>query len=93
MSHEVYDLILMIPVFLLSIVLHEVAHAYTAKLAGDVTATRMNRLSLNPIDHIDPFGTIILPVIAYISHLPLIGFAKPVPVDPRQFRRPPGKNR
>ena len=83
-----YDFILMIPILLLSIVLHEFAHAYSAKLAGDMTATRMGRLTLNPLPHIDLFGTIIFPVIAYIYRLPLIGFAKPVPVDPTQFRRP-----
>jgi len=83
-----YDFILMIPILLFSIVLHEFAHAYSAKLAGDMTATRMNRLTLNPIPHIDLVGTIIFPVIAYISHFPLFGWAKPVPVDPRQFRHP-----
>ncbi len=88
MSHTIYELMLMIPVFLLSIVLHEVAHAFSAKLGGDTTATSLNRLSLNPIEHIDPYGTIVIPIIAYISNLPLIGYAKPVPVDPRQFRKP-----
>lgn len=83
-----YDFILMIPTLLFSIVLHEFAHAYSAKLAGDMTATRMNRLTLNPLPHIDLVGTIIFPAIAYISGFPLIGWARPVPVDPRQFRHP-----
>lgn len=88
MGERSYDFILMIPVLLLSIVVHEIAHAYAAKLAGDMTATRMRRLSFNPLYHIDIFGTIILPFILYITGSPLIGWAKPVPVDPRQFRRP-----
>ncbi|MCX7765134.1 MAG: site-2 protease family protein [Candidatus Sumerlaeia bacterium] len=88
MGERSYDFILMIPVLLLSIVVHEIAHAYAAKLAGDMTATRLKRLSFNPLYHIDIFGTIILPFILYITNSPLIGWAKPVPVDPRQFRRP-----
>lgn len=88
MGERSYDFILMIPVLLLSIVVHEIAHAYAAKLAGDMTATRMRRLSFNPLYHIDIFGTIILPFILYITGSPLIGWAKPVPVNPRQFRRP-----
>jgi Zn-dependent protease len=80
-------IILLIPVFLLAVVLHEIAHAYAAKLAGDMTATRLKRLSLNPIHHIDPVGTVIFPILAYISNFPLFGWAKPVPVDPTQFRR------
>lgn len=88
MGERSYDFILMIPVLLLSIVVHEIAHAYAAKLAGDMTATRMRRLSFNPLYHIDIFGTIILPFILYITGSPLIGWAKPVPVDPKQFRRP-----
>lgn len=88
MPGDAYSFVLMIPVFLFSIVIHEVAHAYSAKLAGDMTATELKRLSMNPFYHIDLVGTVILPIIAFIRDLPLIGWAKPVPVDPRQFRRP-----
>lgn len=70
-----------------SIILHEIGHGYTAKLYGDDTAKRAGRLSLNPIPHIDLLGTIILPIGLYIAGLPLFGWAKPVPVNPYNFRR------
>jgi Zn-dependent protease len=79
-------LIGLIPV-ILSLSVHEWAHAWTASRLGDDTAARMGRLTLNPIAHIDPFGTIILPVVLRLSGLPTFGWAKPVPVDPSRFRR------
>jgi Zn-dependent protease len=73
-----------------SIVLHEIAHGYVALLFGDHTAQRQGRITLNPIAHIDPLWTIAIPVIAYFlsSGTFIIGGAKPVPVDPRNYRRP-----
>jgi Zn-dependent protease len=73
-----------------SIVLHEIAHGYVALLFGDRTAQRQGRLTLNPIAHIDPLWTIAIPIIAYFlsNGTFIIGGAKPVPVDPRNYRRP-----
>lgn len=79
-------LIGLIPV-ILSLSVHEFAHAWTAWRLGDDTAARMGRLTLNPVAHIDPFGTIVLPVVLVLSGLPAFGWAKPVPVDPSRFRR------
>jgi len=75
-------------VLLISLTIHEAAHAWTADRLGDPTARRLGRVSLNPIVHIDPIGTLLLPLLAAISHLPLIGWAKPVPVNPRNLAHP-----
>ncbi len=72
--------------FLFAISVHESAHAWTAARRGDPTAAMLGRVTLNPIKHIDPIGTIILPVIALISGFPMIGWAKPTPVNPRNFK-------
>jgi Zn-dependent protease len=74
---------------LFAIVLHEYAHGWVADKCGDSTARRLGRLTVNPLVHIDPFGTIIVPLICLL--LPgsfLLGWAKPVPVDPRNMRQP-----
>jgi Zn-dependent protease len=73
-----------------SIVLHEMAHGYAALLFGDQTAKRQGRLTLNPIPHIDPMWTVIIPIAAYILSKGtfIIGGAKPVPVNPFNYRRP-----
>lgn len=76
-----------IPV-LFAITLHEVAHGWAARYLGDDTAARLGRLSLNPLKHIDPVGTIILPGLLLIFSGFLFGWAKPVPVDFRRLRRP-----
>ena len=76
-------------VLLFSVILHEVAHGYTALRLGDPTARDAGRLSLNPIKHIDPFGTVILPLLLHLAQSPiLIGWAKPVPVNPLLLREP-----
>ena len=72
---------------LVSLTIHEAAHAWTADKLGDSTARKRGRVSLNPVVHIDPIGTILLPLIAAFSRFPIIGWAKPVPVDIRQLRR------
>lgn len=69
-----------------SLSVHEAAHAWTADRLGDPTARHLGRLSLNPAVHIDPIGTLLFPLIAMLTNLPLIGWAKPVPVDPRHLR-------
>jgi Zn-dependent protease len=75
-------------VLLISLTVHEAAHAWTADRLGDPTARALGRVSLNPAVHVDPIGTLLLPLIAAISHLPLIGWAKPVPVNTRNLRDP-----
>ena len=75
-------------VLLLSLTVHEAAHAWTADRLGDPTARALGRVSLNPLVHIDLIGTVILPLLAAFSHLPLIGWAKPVPVNVRNLRQP-----
>jgi Zn-dependent protease len=71
-----------------AIILHEISHGVVALWLGDDTAKRAGRLTLNPIPHIDPFGSLVLPAMGALSGLPVIGYAKPVPVDPRRLRRP-----
>jgi Zn-dependent protease len=71
-----------------SVVLHEVAHGWVANFFGDPTAKEQHRLTLNPLRHIDPFGTIIMPALLIFSGLPAFGYAKPVPVNPGRMRNP-----
>jgi Zn-dependent protease len=73
---------------LLAITLHEAAHAYAARYFGDPTAEKQGRISLNPLRHIDPMGTVLLPAILYLFSGFLFGYAKPVPVDSRRLRHP-----
>jgi Zn-dependent protease len=74
---------------LLAIVFHEVAHGWVANRLGDPTAARMGRLTLNPIAHVDLFGTILIPLLLIISHAPFVfGYAKPVPVNFYNLRNP-----
>jgi Zn-dependent protease len=79
---ELLERMMFIVPLLLSLTVHEWAHAYSAFLLGDDTAARMGRLTLNPIPHIDPFGTILCPLLG----IPF-GWAKPVPITPTRFRR------
>lgn len=71
-----------------AVILHEISHGVAALWLGDDTAKRAGRLTLNPLPHIDPFGSLVLPALGALSGLPVIGYAKPVPVDPRRLRRP-----
>ena len=75
-------------VLIASLSVHEAAHAWAAHRLGDPTAERLGRLSLNPAVHVDPIGTLLFPLIAMLTRLPLIGWAKPVPVDPRFLKHP-----
>jgi Zn-dependent protease len=85
-EHVVLTLAVLVP----SIILHEVSHGAAAYVFGDRTAKEAGRLTLNPIPHVDPFGTVILPAILLLSTngAGFIGFAKPVPVNPRRMRDP-----
>ena len=73
---------------IIAIVFHEVAHGLVARRFGDTTAERQGRLTLNPIKHIDPFGTLILPMLLALAHAPIFGWAKPVPVRADRMRNP-----
>lgn len=79
--------LLLAPVVLLSLTLHELAHAAVATALGDSTARDEGRLSLNPLRHLDPLGTLMFVVTALVAGLPF-GWAKPVPVRPGAFKRP-----
>ena len=74
--------------FVPAIVLHEMGHALAAYTLGDPTAKREGRLSFNPINHIDPFGTVIMPLLLMAMNMPVFGYAKPVPYNPRYFKDP-----
>lgn len=81
------DFLLIVPVLLLSVVVHEVAHAWQALREGDTTARDLGRITLNPVPHLDPMGSIVVPLLLHF--LPgnfLFGWAKPVPVNPRNYR-------
>lgn len=93
MDVQVFEIITNILIYgvpaILAITLHEAAHGYAALQKGDDTAKRAGRLSLNPLRHVDPFGTVILPAVLIFTHAPFIfGYAKPVPVNFRALRNP-----
>lgn len=75
-------------VLIFSVIVHEICHGYIALALGDDTAKRAGRLTLNPLAHIDPFGSILFPLILAISGAPIFGWAKPVPYDPRFLKNP-----
>ena len=82
------SIVVPVVIVLLSLTVHEAAHAWTSDRLGDPTARLLGRVSLNPLVHIDLIGTVLLPLIAAVSNLPIIGWAKPVPVDIRRLRHP-----
>jgi len=88
MTLQHVDILFQLIVFLFAISIHESAHAWMANRRGDPTARMLGRVTLNPIKHIDPVGTLLLPLIAALTHFPMIGWAKPTPVDPRNFKNP-----
>ncbi len=89
MPSDVFLMIIKIAALAFSIIIHEVAHGYAAWRLGDPTARMSNRLTLNPLRHIDPIGSVILPVILVVMKSPvLFGWAKPVPFNPYYFRDP-----
>jgi Zn-dependent protease len=83
------DILLVFPVFVLSIVVHECAHGLVALWCGDPTARERGRLTLNPLPHVDPFGSLVLPGLLMLTHSPVMfGWAKPVPIDASRLRHP-----
>lgn len=73
---------------MIAIVFHEVSHGWVANMLGDPTAKRRGRLSFNPIKHVDPFGTVVLPMALAVTGAPVFGWAKPVPVVSKRLRNP-----
>ena len=88
MSDTLYSIATWLVPLVIAIVFHEVAHGLVARRLGDPTAERMGRLTFNPIKHVDPVGTLILPMILAIAQAPIFGWAKPVPVRADRLRRP-----
>lgn len=86
MNLHVVLIIFQIVVLLFAISLHEAAHGWMAWRLGDPTARMLGRVTLNPIKHIDPFGTILIPLLCVYAGFPLIGWAKPTPVTTRNFK-------
>jgi Zn-dependent protease len=88
--NTIQKIIIMAPPILFAIVLHEVAHGWIANKLGDHTARDMGRLTLNPIPHIDLFGTVIMPLLLFFltNGTMVFGYAKPVPINPHNFRDP-----
>ncbi|WP_022719866.1 site-2 protease family protein [Rhodopseudomonas sp. B29] len=93
MAGDLSNMMLVISVWalplLIAITFHEAAHAYVAKLCGDTTAWMLGRVSFNPFKHVDPFGTVVLPLLLLVMQSPfLFGYAKPVPVNFKNLRHP-----
>src|SRR4051812_12673184 len=86
MSQGLLNVLLLVPVFLFSLCVHEFAHAWTAVKRGDPTAQLLGRLSLHPMAHADLFGTLLLPTLCIYYGLPFVGWAKPVPIDIRNLK-------
>ena len=82
---QIEYLVVVFVVLLFSLCVHEFAHAWAANMCGDDTARLLGRMSLNPIVHIDPLGTVIVPLLAMVTGFPFFGWAKPVPVNPGRF--------
>jgi Zn-dependent protease len=87
-GNRILDPVIFIALLIVAVILHEVAHGLVARRLGDRTAEAAGRLTLNPIPHIDPFGSVLLPAMLAISGAPVFGWARPVPVNPREFSRP-----
>jgi Zn-dependent protease len=85
---DIPSIIVQIFVVLFAITVHEASHGWAAAKMGDFTAQSMGRVSLNPVVHIDPIGTVLLPLLLILAHQPAFGWAKPVPVNPYNLRHP-----
>ena len=85
---DLVEVLIVLTVLIASLSVHEAAHAFAADRLGDPTARQLGRLSLNPAVHVDPIGTLLFPLIAFLTNVPLIGWAKPVPVNPRFLKHP-----
>jgi len=86
--NPIYEIAIWLVPLIIAIVFHEVAHGLVARQLGDPTAEELGRLSFNPIKHVDLIGTLILPLALAISHAPVFGWAKPVPVNYRRLKNP-----
>jgi Zn-dependent protease len=86
MQFDLEAVLLALPILLLSLTAHEFAHAWVALRQGDDTAYRQGRVTMNPAAHVDIIGTLVFPALAIGSGMPLLGWAKPVPTDPRKYR-------
>jgi Zn-dependent protease len=84
--NEIAIRVLELAMFVPAIVLHEVSHGWVSYQLGDPTAKLRGRLTLNPIKHMDPFGTVLLPLLLWLGGLPIFGYAKPVPINPGYYR-------
>lgn len=87
-STRLMEFLIQYSFFLISAAVHESSHAWTAYRFGDPTAKLQNRISLNPIHHIDLIGTVLIPFFVFLSNIPVIGWAKPTPVNPQNFKNP-----
>ena len=87
-QNMVYTVAVWLIPLVFAIVCHEVAHGWVARALGDQTAANLGRLTLNPIKHVDPIGTVVLPLLLAIAHAPIFGWAKPVPVRAKRLRNP-----
>ncbi len=88
LAQFIYNLAVWLFPVLFAITLHEAAHGWVASKLGDPTAQKLGRITVNPINHIDIMGTIVIPIITYLAGGFVFGWAKPVPVDPRYFKSP-----
>ena len=87
-ENTIYSIATWLVPLIIAIVFHEVAHGLVARRFGDTTAEQQGRLTLNPVKHVDPFGTLILPMLLALAHAPIFGWAKPVPVRADRMRNP-----
>src|SRR6185312_4173046 len=86
MNQEALLIAFQVVVLVLAFSIHECAHAWTAWRLGDPTAKMLGRVTLNPLKHLDPLGSVFMPILALVYHWPLIGWAKPTPVTSRNFK-------
>lgn len=87
-NQRLISFLIFLPFFFLSLAIHEYSHAFVASRYGDDTAKKQGRLTLNPIKHIDIVGSLVMPFLAFTSGFILIGWAKPIPIDRRNFQDP-----
>src|SRR5499427_10004173 len=85
-SSDILQFVLFMVALIFSLSVHESAHAWTSNYFGDDTARLLGRISLNPIAHVDPIGTLLFPAVVFFTGAPLIGWAKPTPVNPLRWR-------
>jgi len=92
MSEDLIQFLTQVSIWAIPMVLaftvHEVSHGLVARRYGDRTAEAQGRLSLNPLKHVDPIGTLLMPILALLLHIPVIGWAKPVPINPANLNNP-----